>query len=94
MLRERLADLDAACERVKRDPKSIRRTVGIRVREPGEAAGDGKSTDADVAGLADVFDEHAALGFADAIVWSLSKTPDALERIAEARRIHQNRRGG
>jgi alkanesulfonate monooxygenase SsuD/methylene tetrahydromethanopterin reductase-like flavin-dependent oxidoreductase (luciferase family) len=91
-LRERLADLHAACERVKRDPTTIRRTVGIRVREPGEPGDDGKSTDADVAGLADVFDEHAALGFADAIVWSLSKTSGALERIADARRIHLGRR--
>jgi alkanesulfonate monooxygenase SsuD/methylene tetrahydromethanopterin reductase-like flavin-dependent oxidoreductase (luciferase family) len=90
--RERMADLDAACERVKRDPKTIRRTVGIRVREPGAPTDDGKSTDADVAGLADVFDEHAALGFDDGIVWSLSKTSAALERIAEARQIHQNRR--
>ena len=53
-----------------------------------QPADDGKSTDADAAGLADIFDEHAALGFADALIWSLAKTPAALERIAEARRIH------
>src|SRR6185369_8752609 len=48
VLRERLAALDEACARVGRDPKAIRRTVGIRVREPGAPADDGKSTDADV----------------------------------------------
>ena len=88
VLRERVADLDAACLRVGRKPEDIRRTVGIRIREPGEPADDGKSTDADIAGLADLFDEHAALGFADAIIWSLSKTPAALERLGEARAIH------
>ena len=90
--RQRVADLDAACSRVGRPAGEIRRTVGIRVREPGAPADDGKGTDADVAGLADVFDEHAALGFADAIIWSLAKTPAALDRIAEARRIHRSRR--
>ena len=90
-LRERIVALDEACVRVGRDPNAIRRTVGIRVREPGAPADDGKSTDADTAGLADIFDEHAALGFADAVIWSLSKTPAALERIGEARRVHLGR---
>ena len=90
--RQRVADLDEACRRVGRDLHAIRRTVGIRVRDPGSPPDDGKSTDADIAGLADIFDAHAALGFADAIVWSLSKTPAALERIAEARRAHLARR--
>jgi alkanesulfonate monooxygenase SsuD/methylene tetrahydromethanopterin reductase-like flavin-dependent oxidoreductase (luciferase family) len=92
VVRERLADLDAACARVGRDPKAIRRTIGIRVREPGTPVEDGKSTDADVPGLADLFDEYASLGFVDAVIWSLSKTPAALERIGEARRIHLTRR--
>jgi FMNH2-dependent dimethyl sulfone monooxygenase len=86
--RQRVADLDEACVRVGRDRDAMRRTVGIRVRDPGTPTDDGKSTDADASGLADIFDEHAALGFVDAIIWSLSKTPAALERIGEARRIH------
>ena len=90
--RQRVADLDDACARVGRDPSAIRRTVGIRVRDPGTPVDDGKSSDADAAGLADIFDEHAALGFADAIIWSLSKSPAALERIGTARQIHLARR--
>jgi alkanesulfonate monooxygenase SsuD/methylene tetrahydromethanopterin reductase-like flavin-dependent oxidoreductase (luciferase family) len=88
LVRERVADLDAACARMERDPGAIRRTIGIRIREPGAAPDDGRSTDADAAGLADLFDEYAALGFADGIIWSLDKTPAALERVGEARRIH------
>jgi len=86
--RQRVADLDAACAKVGRDPETIRRTVGIRVREPGAPADEGKSTDASTEGLADLFDEYQALGFVDGIIWSLAKTPAALDRIGEARRIH------
>jgi alkanesulfonate monooxygenase SsuD/methylene tetrahydromethanopterin reductase-like flavin-dependent oxidoreductase (luciferase family) len=92
VVRGRLADLDAACVRVGRDPLAIRRTIGIRVRQPGAAADDGKSTDADVAGLADLFDEYAELGFADAIIWSLDKTTAALDHLGEARRLHLARK--
>jgi alkanesulfonate monooxygenase SsuD/methylene tetrahydromethanopterin reductase-like flavin-dependent oxidoreductase (luciferase family) len=91
-VRQRLADLDAACDEVGRDRAEIRRTVGIRVFEPGERGDDARSTDADAEGLADIFDELEAAGFADAIVWSIGKTPAALERIGEARRIHVGRR--
>ena len=87
-LRTRLRDLDEACAAAGRDPGSIRRTVGIRLHPPGEGADDATGTDADAAGLADFFDELAALGVGDAIVWSLAKTPAALDRIAEARASH------
>jgi alkanesulfonate monooxygenase SsuD/methylene tetrahydromethanopterin reductase-like flavin-dependent oxidoreductase (luciferase family) len=90
-LRTRLADLNEACAAVGRDPASIRRTVGIRLHPPGEGADDDQGTDAGSAGLAGFLDELEALGFADAIVWSLAKTPAALELIAEARRIHLGR---
>jgi alkanesulfonate monooxygenase SsuD/methylene tetrahydromethanopterin reductase-like flavin-dependent oxidoreductase (luciferase family) len=90
-LRTRLSDLDEACAAVGRDPASIRRTVGIRLYEPGKRD-DEPGIDADAVGLAAFFDELEAVGFADAIVWSLAKTPAALERIAEARRIHLDRR--
>jgi len=87
-LRARLRDLDEACAAAGRDPASIRRTVGIRLHPPGEGADDPKGTDAGPEGLADLLDELEAAGFADTIVWSLAKGPAALERIAEARRLH------
>ena len=90
-LRTRLADLDEACAATGRDPASIRRTIGIRLHPPGEGADDTSGTDTDAAGLAALFDELDALGFADAIVWSLAKTPAALETIAEARELHRSR---
>jgi alkanesulfonate monooxygenase SsuD/methylene tetrahydromethanopterin reductase-like flavin-dependent oxidoreductase (luciferase family) len=90
-LRTRLRDLDEACGATGRDPASIRRTVGIRLHPAGEGADDPKGTDADAAGLADLLDELMAAGFADAIVWSLAKTPAALDLIAEARERHRAR---
>jgi len=92
MVRGRLRDLDQACDAVGRERGSIRRTVGIRLHEPGEGGEDARSTDTDATGLADLFDEYEAIGFADAIVWASAKTPAALERIAEPRRIHLDRR--
>jgi alkanesulfonate monooxygenase SsuD/methylene tetrahydromethanopterin reductase-like flavin-dependent oxidoreductase (luciferase family) len=89
MLRERMGALDEALDEVGRERGSIRRTVGIRLNEPGEGRGDdGRATDADSAGLADLFDELEAFGFADTIVWATAKTPPALERIAAARESH------
>jgi FMNH2-dependent dimethyl sulfone monooxygenase len=90
-LRSRLADLDEACASVGRDPGSMRRTIGIRLHPPGQGADDTSGTDTEAAGLADLFDEVEALGFAHAIVWSLAKTPAALETIAEARELHRAR---
>jgi alkanesulfonate monooxygenase SsuD/methylene tetrahydromethanopterin reductase-like flavin-dependent oxidoreductase (luciferase family) len=91
-LRQRTSDLDAACAAVGRDRAAIRRTVGLRVHEPGQGADDAKGTDAGAAGLADLFDELEALGYGDALIWSLAKSSAALERIAEARRTHLARR--
>ena len=89
MLRERMSGLDEALDEVGRERGSIRRTVGIRLNEPGEGRGDdGRATDADAAGLADLFDELEAFGFADTIVWATAKTPAAVERIAAARESH------
>lgn len=91
-LRERVRGLDEACDAVGRDPGSIRRTVGIRVHEPGKRGDDARGTDADATGLADLFDELESQGFADTIVWSLSKNEAALERIGQARELHLARR--
>lgn len=91
-LRQRTADLDAACDAVGRDRAAIRRTVGLRLHEPGEGRDDPRGTDTNAAGLADLFDELEALDFADAVIWSLARTRAALERIGEARRLHIARR--
>jgi FMNH2-dependent dimethyl sulfone monooxygenase len=89
MLLGRLRDLDAALDEAGREQSTLRRTVGIRLNEPGEGAGDdGRATDADATGLADLFDELESIGFADTIVWATAKTPAALERIATAREQH------
>jgi alkanesulfonate monooxygenase SsuD/methylene tetrahydromethanopterin reductase-like flavin-dependent oxidoreductase (luciferase family) len=90
-LRTRMAALDAACRTVGRDPATMRRTVGIRLHEPGTEAGDASGLDADAAGLADLFDELAAGGIHDALVWSIVKSEAAVDRIAEARRLHLGR---
>src|SRR3990172_3110813 len=87
-LRTRLAGLEAACDAVGRDPATIRRTIGVRLHEPGSGAGDALGLDADAPGLADFLDELAGLGIDDALIWSISKSRDALDRIAEARRVH------
>jgi alkanesulfonate monooxygenase SsuD/methylene tetrahydromethanopterin reductase-like flavin-dependent oxidoreductase (luciferase family) len=86
--RQRLADLDASCDDVGRPRREIRRTIGIRLHEPGQRGEDTKGTDADAEGLADIFTELDTAGFDDTIVWSLAKSPAAIERIGEARRIH------
>ena len=90
-LTTRLADLARACADEGRDPASVRRTVGVRLHDPGEGAGDASGLDADARGLADFFDELATLGVDDAIVWSISKSAASVDRIAEARRLHLTR---
>lgn len=91
-VRQRMADLDVACDAVGRDRGEIRRTIGLRVHDPGQKVPDDpRSTDADATGLAAIFDELGELGFDDAIVWSTSKSPDAIDRIGEARELHQKR---
>ncbi|HEX5590751.1 MAG TPA: LLM class flavin-dependent oxidoreductase [Candidatus Limnocylindrales bacterium] len=87
-LRTRMAGLDAACAAIGRDPATIRRTIGVRLHEPGTGTDDAFGLDADAAGLADLLDELAALGVDDALVWSIAKSLPALDRIAEARSVH------
>ncbi len=92
LLAQRMRGLDEALDAAGRDRGAIRRTVGIRLHEPGQVPEDERGTDADAAGLADLLDELEALGFADTIVWATAKTPAALERIAQAREMHLARR--
>jgi len=87
-LRTRLGGLEAACSAVDRDPATIRRTIGVRLHEPGSGADDPLGLDADAAGLADFFDELAGLRIDDALVWSISKSAASVDRIGEARMVH------
>ncbi|HXG26294.1 MAG TPA: LLM class flavin-dependent oxidoreductase [Candidatus Binatia bacterium] len=91
LARQRLEELDEACDAVGRPRHEIRRTIGIRLHEPGQAAGDPRGTDADGPGLADILDELDDAGFDDAIIWSLAKSHAAIERIGEARELHVSR---
>jgi alkanesulfonate monooxygenase SsuD/methylene tetrahydromethanopterin reductase-like flavin-dependent oxidoreductase (luciferase family) len=91
-LRERTAGIDAALDAAGRDRASLRKTVGIRLHEPGQLGDDARGTDADATGLADLFDELEAFGYQDALVWAVGKTTAAVERLAEARQLHQARR--
>lgn len=90
-LRTRMAALDAACTAVGRDPATVRRTIGIRLHDPATGGGDASGLDADAEGLADFLDELAALGVDDGLIWSISKSAAALERVGEARRLHAAR---
>jgi alkanesulfonate monooxygenase SsuD/methylene tetrahydromethanopterin reductase-like flavin-dependent oxidoreductase (luciferase family) len=92
-LRERTAAIDAALAAAGRERTSLRKTVGIRLHEPGQLGDDAKGTDANAQGLADLFDELEAFGYQDAIVWSVGKTTAAVERLAQAREIHRGRAG-
>lgn len=91
-LRERTAGIDAALDAAGRDRTSLRKTIGIRLHEPGQRGDDARGTDAEAAGLADLFDELEAFGYDDALVWSIGKTTAALERLGNARELHQGRR--
>jgi FMNH2-dependent dimethyl sulfone monooxygenase len=91
-LQTRLRELDAACEEVGREPATLRRTIGMRLADPGDSTADATTLSADVDGLAAAFDDLAALGLDDVLVWSLSKSAAALDRIGEARRRHLGER--
>lgn len=86
-----LGALEDACAAVGRDPASIRRTVGVRLRDTGQRGRDEHSTDASSEGLADLLDGFADLGFDDVVVWSIPKSRELLERIARAGAIHRDR---
>ena len=93
-LRTRLAGLAEACDAEGREPGSLRRTIGIRLHDPGQLGDDPSGTDAGPGELAAFFDELESLNFADAIVWSVSKSAAALDRIAAARERHLGGRAG
>jgi alkanesulfonate monooxygenase SsuD/methylene tetrahydromethanopterin reductase-like flavin-dependent oxidoreductase (luciferase family) len=86
-LHRRLAELNAALEAEGRDPATMRRTVGMEVRDPqaadpGEDLGEGFGGSVDE--LAWAIDAHERLGFDDLIVQLEPKTTRSLDRLAEA----------
>jgi probable F420-dependent oxidoreductase len=89
-LRRRLAALDAALEDEGRDPTTLRRTVGIEVRDPGATASNA-AEDVAFAGsieeLAEAIDAHEELGVDDLIIQLEPKTERSLDRLAEALRL-------
>ena len=88
-LRSRLAGLDAACAAVGRDPASIRRTVGIRLHEPGTAPATTRRAPTPTPLASPTCSTSSpASASTTRIIWSISKSAAALERIAEARRLH------
>jgi alkanesulfonate monooxygenase SsuD/methylene tetrahydromethanopterin reductase-like flavin-dependent oxidoreductase (luciferase family) len=90
LLHRRLADLDAALEAGGRDPATLRRTVGMEVRDPaatdpGEDLGGGFGGSVDE--LAWAIDAHQRLGFDDLIVQLQPKTTRSLDRLAAALKL-------
>jgi alkanesulfonate monooxygenase SsuD/methylene tetrahydromethanopterin reductase-like flavin-dependent oxidoreductase (luciferase family) len=87
LLHRRLADLDAALAAEGRDPATLRRTVGMEVRDPqATAAGGnlGEGFGGSVDELARAIDAHERLGLDDLIVQLEPKTMRSLDRLAEA----------
>ncbi len=85
-LRQRLTDLDAALEAEGRDPATLRRTIGMAVRDPASASpdeGGGVAFGGSVDELAQAIDAHEALGFNDLIVGLESRTELSLDRLPD-----------
>jgi len=85
LLRRRLAELNAALEAEGRDPGTLRRTVGMEVRDPAATDPDlGEGFDGSVDELARAIDAHERLGFDDLIVQLAPKTTRSLDRLVAA----------
>jgi alkanesulfonate monooxygenase SsuD/methylene tetrahydromethanopterin reductase-like flavin-dependent oxidoreductase (luciferase family) len=87
LLHRRLAELHAALEAEGRDPATLRRTVGMEVRDPqvtdpGKDVGEGFGGSVDE--LAWAIDAQEQLGFDDLIVQLEPKSTRSLDRLAEA----------
>jgi alkanesulfonate monooxygenase SsuD/methylene tetrahydromethanopterin reductase-like flavin-dependent oxidoreductase (luciferase family) len=90
LLHRRLGDLNAALEAEGRDPATLRRTVGMEVRDPaatapGEDLGEGFGGSVDQ--LAWAIDAYERLGVDDLIIQLEPKTTRSLDRLAEALKL-------
>ena len=87
LLQRRLAELSAALEAEGRDPATLRRTVGMEVRDPQQTAPGGDVSEGfggTVDELARTIDAYQQLGLDDLILQLEPKTPRSLDRLAEA----------
>jgi alkanesulfonate monooxygenase SsuD/methylene tetrahydromethanopterin reductase-like flavin-dependent oxidoreductase (luciferase family) len=85
-LHSRLADLDAALTTEGRDPETLRRTVGMRVRITNAKPADNHDEDeysASAAELAQTIASYEGLGIDDLIVGLAPTSFASLERLAE-----------
>jgi probable F420-dependent oxidoreductase len=86
-LHQRLADLETALDADGRDPATLRRTVGMHVRDPDVTTshnGDDLVIGGSVEELARAIDDYEVLGFDDVIVVLQPMTERSLDRLAEA----------
>jgi probable F420-dependent oxidoreductase len=85
-LQENLAKFDAAMEAEGRDPATMRRTVGVNVRDPEHEASqeEDKSYSGSVDDLARAFDEYDALGIDDLIIGLQPMTEASIDRLVRA----------
>ena len=86
-VRRRLAEMSKALEVEARDPATLRRAVGVEVGKVDGADGVG-ILDGSVGELTRAFDGYAELGFNDVIVGLRPSTPQMLDRLSEAKRLH------
>jgi alkanesulfonate monooxygenase SsuD/methylene tetrahydromethanopterin reductase-like flavin-dependent oxidoreductase (luciferase family) len=87
LLQRRLAELNAALEAEGRDPATLRRTVGMELRDPEATTPDGDPGEG-FGGAADelarAVDAYEQLGIDDLILQLEPKTTRSLDRLAEA----------
>jgi alkanesulfonate monooxygenase SsuD/methylene tetrahydromethanopterin reductase-like flavin-dependent oxidoreductase (luciferase family) len=86
LLHRRLAELNAALQAQGRDPATLRRTVGMEIRDP-EATDPGEGFGGSVDELAWAIDAYERLGIDDLIVQLEPKTTRSLDRLAEALKL-------
>ena len=87
VLLQRMAELDAACAEIGRDPATVKRTVGVNVRYPdaiGEPADPSKWLTGSTQQIADGLAAFERAGYDHAIVWLEPMVEASVERLAES----------